>query len=1851
MGAPATRDRGRRCTRDTVQEHKGGDRELSSLHHRQFTFCFLKCIQTKAQPLGLNRGCCEGASFRMESMEVQDEIDIIMPHLVDFLCQDIDWLIDKAQALVPEENLNQHIPITNDDKDKISAILQMLQKCHPKAWKRLIDTICMECALPMDLEVPLVSLTGEGSSELKWNSCWSNNENRQRRLHEYAERYKQQIKESLLENYRFKDVRDPGGLCNPMFVEPLIKGAKMPKDKHRNEGVREKTLVTEDIYDTVGTDNLFRRTSLVKTHVILLMGMPGTGKTMLTRRICYDWAGGKFNQIALTFLFEFRQLNLIKRHLTLRELLFDLFLMPALFSDEVFDYIIKNPMKILIIFDGLDEFLGHFTDNTPTANYDFSQRTSISQLFTNILLGTLLQGCTVIVTCRPKMVNSFPLYFVDNVAEVLGFDKKRVELYIDDFFYLNPLKDKVLSYVRDNNKLMHMCFVPALCHMICVCLEHLLNTSSAKSKLPQTMTQFYLKMLIIFIQKRKTQFTEETTIINEFRSLILRLSSVALYGLDNNTSVFYNEQISEDLHSFAVNHGLLSVFQVKKFDSCTDVGYSFVHLSSQEFFAALYLLVSETITERKLQKKFSLKSKWASKQNSTGELMDNLHIFLSGLSSKDCQTFLYNLSGQKNMILKKQDTIIESLKRLADTQLTGPKLIELCHCTYETQNENLARHFGKFTAMKYELKNFRISPVDMTSLMFVVKHGSCLVSLDFAGCPMELECLDVLGTSNDIQALSFRHQKYGDSFAEALSPVISGMVNLKKIRVTAGHLTTDGISALSQSFLLCSALQEINLQNNHLKVEDMILLTELFLKMEELRVLDLSHNDMNVMGILKLLKSAVSSPSITSIQIIGDTAKIIFSSNDIEVISSPIVKKAREESTDIKVKRLSLENCSLTSEEIPQLAEILTGPQFSCVNLSGNPFGDLGFKKLIDSLPNMHISEKLELNRTMLSEEGIAYLLYSTVTCLNIKLVSASGLDHMAEILFFNSNDDCEREIRITGFKYHQKALEKLCTALQQCNNIAHLNLSGNSLENVGILEITQIAAKLKCIRSVNLSGNRITLGGITCLAESLSVVKNLTDITISLGTHQKVLLTFQEAQRTGPSSLPSKSFSLTEYRMNSQKLKKLILALIQCSDLTEINLSNNALSYKIIETLLNYFPQLPHLTKLKLSTSDLSPSCVLLLANSINICDCITEVVVRSAEYICLHLQRPQKANVVICRFNNCKIGKNDITHLMKILQQNPNLLEVSMCSNHLAEDGILQLLSSVKNYTEISASLRPNEAIRVVFSLSGDSFRKLELSGYNFPADYLRKLCAVLERNNNVNHLKLKNNNISLEAIKDFLTVQSRKPHYFTLSIDEPWVGEEDLISLVHHFLQLPSKLHSIRVFQKKLTIEVFGTDNQEVSASAGLQALKSLRFNECTLQINNLKSLESVIRDSISLTELSLSRTNLGDTGVQIVSNFQTLLPNLKIIKLASVNMSDIGMVHLTESLTHCKSVQDIDLSSNAIGEKGRQSLIRLLMQRRNFHAVNVCDCGFSMTSEEGKMFLSQLSKSPNLQKINLQNMSLDDSSLLLLCQALPRLLSIRKLILANNKITCKGVFHLSENIYNCTMIESIDLSFNGIGDVNMAFLPNLKCLKKIKLSQCNISTVGGLNLTTTLQQCPLVEEIDLSGNNFENKTTSHLFTALSQVKHLKVLHLRSCGFGEKSESALMEALGSCVQMEDISLSENTFTEQCFLKLANQFPRLRLLKKLDLRVCGVSDNVCKSLAEDLGCCQNLEEIILSWNRIGDDGTCALSSSLKHMRRLKKLDLEKNQIRVKGAEALAHALSFCLWIKVISIICPFLT
>lgn len=133
--------------------------------------------------------------------------------------------------------------------------------------------------------------------------------------------------------------------------------------------------------------------------VVFLFGKPGTSKTMLMHSICQKWVEGDLPQFLFTFLFEFRQLNLLKRKLTLKELLFDLFFQTEDSPDAIFQYLLENTCDTLIIFDGLDEFAANMdasgsSEGRPT----LTSCMSISEFFADLCHGKLLCGRTVLVT-------------------------------------------------------------------------------------------------------------------------------------------------------------------------------------------------------------------------------------------------------------------------------------------------------------------------------------------------------------------------------------------------------------------------------------------------------------------------------------------------------------------------------------------------------------------------------------------------------------------------------------------------------------------------------------------------------------------------------------------------------------------------------------------------------------------------------------------------------------------------------------------------------------------------------------------------------------------------------------------------------------------------------------------------------------------------------------------------------------------------------------------------------------------------------------------------------------------------------------------------------------------------------------------------------------------------------------------------------------------------------------------------------------------------------------------------------------------------------------------------------------
>lgn len=193
---------------------------------------------------------------------------------------------------------------------------------------------------------------------------------------------------------------------------------------------------------------------------------------------------------------------------------------------------------------------------------------------------------------------------------------------------------------------------------------------------------------------------------------------------------------------------------------------------------------------------------------------------------------------------------------------------------------------------------------------------------------------------------------------------------------------------------------------------------------------------------------------------------------------------------------------------------------------------------------------------------------------------------------------------------------------------------------------------------------------------------------------------------------------------------------------------------------------------------------------------------------------------------------------------------------------------------------------------------------------------------------------------------------------------------------------------------------------------------------------------------------------------------------------------------------------------------------------------------------------------------------------------------------------------------------------------AILPRLPGLRKLDLSWNNIGPAGGVQLAKSLTHCRCLEEITLGHNALGDPTALGLARRLPP--QLRVLCLPFSHLGPEGALSLAQALEQCPHIEEVSLAENN--------LAGGVPhfckRLPLLRQINLISCKIEDQAAKHLATNLMLCPGLEEVLLSWNLLGDEVAAELAQVLPQMGQLKKVDLEKNQITARGARLLAQGL-----------------
>ncbi|XP_074471657.1 NACHT, LRR and PYD domains-containing protein 3-like isoform X11 [Sebastes fasciatus] len=328
-------------------------------------------------------------------------------------------------------------------------------------------------------------------------------------------------------------------------------------------------------------------------RVVLTNGVAGVGKTFSVQKFTLDWAEGLENQdVSLVIPLSFRELNLI------RDKQYSLLKLLRVFHPTLQEVTAEKlaDCKVLFIFDGLDESRSSLNFKYNEVVSDVTQKSSVNVLLTNLIQGKLLPSALVWITSRPAAANQIPPAFVDRVTEVRGFTDAQKEEYFRRRFSDEELSSRTISHMKTSRSLHIMCLIPVFCWITATVLDHMFTTDQ-RGELPKTLTDMYSHFLVVQTKRKKQKYDEghETSpqeLMEADREVLLKLGRLAFEQLEKGNIMFYQEDLERcglDVTEASVSSGVCTEIFKRESVIFRKTVYCFVHLSIQEFLAAVYL--------------------------------------------------------------------------------------------------------------------------------------------------------------------------------------------------------------------------------------------------------------------------------------------------------------------------------------------------------------------------------------------------------------------------------------------------------------------------------------------------------------------------------------------------------------------------------------------------------------------------------------------------------------------------------------------------------------------------------------------------------------------------------------------------------------------------------------------------------------------------------------------------------------------------------------------------------------------------------------------------------------------------------------------------------------------------------------------------------------------------------------------------------------------------------------------------------------------------------------------------------------------------------------------------------------
>ncbi|XP_078366150.1 uncharacterized protein LOC144650367 [Oculina patagonica] len=795
---------------------------------------------------------------------------------------------------------------------------------------------------------------------------------------------------------------------------------------------------------------------------IIVVGCPGSGKSVFCKKLIQDLRKKKLQTLKrrfkYSFFFEFSSFNLTTEKISLKTLLGS-----RNIESDSFQDILDNPEKVLLVFDGLDEFKEH---PKLKAEYKQAQARSITEempflaLYANLLNSNqnLLPEATVLTTCRSSEWHCVKEEWFCRIAEIIGYTEKTVVEYINKH-YCKPdpvLAKKMWKLVSGNVVLLFLCYIPAFCCIICNHLNWLISKS-----LPLRLTEVYeVAMKVCFLTRdhgcKAEEFngTEVFTDIQE--DTLSKLGSLAIKGIKTMEQMFGAKQV-KGMENCGLLHRLPDS-QISHYDFKEN--YCFLQLSFQKFLAAREIAKMEPCDLTEFFKSNASDPKW------------HLVIqFVAGL-----------LHGQESEAV---DTVVNLLcdsltQELSETNETHvrQKALLMMKCLYEYNSETIVKKAAHKLQKNREFKNkidlsritnqtYQVSPFDCTAIVYFIKYLEFIV-LNLGVNSITSQCVsnlcDALSDGNcKLTMLDLSGNKITDEGLTYLCNAFNvGNCTVLKLDLHGNKITDAGVLYLcadSRDALIKSQLTKLDLSDNEVTYQGVSYLCDVLKDIDcNLTVLSLSHNNITDQG-ASHLHDALKDPR-------------------------------------CKLTKLYLSRSKITNHGVSQLCDALKHQncKLSKLNLSHNNITAQGVLHLCDALKDVKCKLlKLYLSKIKITDESVLHLCDSLKNCKLAKLnlshnkIADQSVLHLCGAL---KDVNCKlTKLNLVANNVTDQGVSHLCDALKNVNNKPFkLNLGSNNITDQGVSLLCDALKDVNCkLTEVKIPFNaQVTDEGYKMLAEAL---------------------------------------------------------------------------------------------------------------------------------------------------------------------------------------------------------------------------------------------------------------------------------------------------------------------------------------------------------------------------------------------------------------------------------------------------------------------------------------------------------------------------------------------------------------------------------------------------------------------------------------------------------------------------------------------------------------------------------------------------------------------------------------------